>query len=194
MRDEGARFVFPHFTPLREDKYDTTRCLGARALEEYVKVLTGNGQRVWHDFRRGVEHAMDLVPRLPEETGRPATIALEVKNAVTLRSNLQARGSRDTYIHDIASDLFAATRYLHLVRAELVGGMVAPDGDGVARAAGDAPFEGACGWCDKHLSAEEGEGSMCDHDGCLWTLCRECWAHPPSAELWCPEHEPDTNH
>jgi hypothetical protein len=184
MRDEGATYVFPRFRPGSDTTYDGSACIGARALQEGIKLVAPGSQ--WHDLRRGMEHAIDQVHKLE---GGPATeVSAAVKNAIALRSNLAERGSRDTYIHDVAAALFEATRHMHRVEASMVGGLVLTPGDGLALAAADQPFATTCGWCDSDIGVDD-EGAMCDHDGCMWTLCSTCWSRPPSEELRCPAHE-----
>ena len=186
-RDKGARYLFPKFGRCGDD-FDGTEMIGERMLRDALYEVRGADvdRPQWHDLRRGLEHAVDRVHEVPG--GPKAPVAEEVKNALTLRSNLRCRGSRDTYIHDSALRLFEATRVIHRVEATLEGGLVAHGG--VERAVDDAPFDGTCAWCEATLDKETGTASMCDHDGCLWSLCPACWDRPVDEPLFCPEHEP----
>ena len=187
MRDKGSRFVFPKFTARSTEQFEGDEMVGARMLREALyQVPRGDGRRSqWHDLRRGLEHAIDRVHLVAG--GLKAPVPEDVKNAITLRSNLKLRGSRDTYIHESVCRLFEATRHVHEVAARLDHGLVLEEG--VEPAPEDAPFDTACAWCGAELDAEDGDAALCDAEGCLWALCRECWSHPPEVPLWCPAHE-----
>jgi hypothetical protein len=190
MRDEGQVYVFPRFASGSDTRYDGSRQpIGERALQDYMKGALGIRGSSWHWFRRGVEQALNTVHRHPDVGGPP--IDTVVKNAITGRSNIPVRGSQDSYVNEIAGPIFAATRNLFRMTGSLVGGLVVPDGDpDVAPAEGDAPFETDCAECGDPLPGAV-SGSMCDEPSCFWTLCKQCWPHPPSVPLRCPDHKLD---
>lgn len=189
MRDEGCTYLFPLFAPKSEEKYDGAKPIGERALQGHLRSRAEDDNASWHFLRRGVEHALESVHRHPEVGGEP--IPMTVRNAITQRSNLPERGSRDSYINEIAGPICSATRNLYRMTGNLVGGMVVPTDDpDAARSKTDAPFTTRCAECDTHLGLDA-PGSICDHDDCEWTLCTRCWREPVSVPLWCPRHTPE---
>ena len=186
-RDRGLRFLFPKFSSASE--CDGEQPVTERALRAHLHLVrpeaTGDDAVQWHDLRRGIEHAVDRVHELAEGPERPVPTA--IKNALTQRSNLKERGSRDTYIREAAAELFAATRAAHLVAATVSRGLVLSGG--VQASKDDAPFDAQCAWCDAELDRDSGDGALCDRDGCTWCLCRACWGYDDDVPLLCPDHE-----
>lgn len=172
-------YLFPRFALRGGSRtIDETGHLSQRHLTARLKELFGDTQQ-FHDIRRGVENALELVhrqfPDVPETTR-------EVKNAIGLRSNKPLRGSRDSYVRDSVDELFAATRRLHEVTGRTEGGLLRGQ---PAAAAPQEPFDTDCQRCGVHIPAEE-SGALCDVEGCNWCLCVKCF--PGNDELLCPEH------
>lgn len=183
-RDASCTYLFPRFAA--DEEFDGTQPMAEAALRGALRRLLSAADVQWHDLRRGLEHAVDRVHELPGWDGGP--VRADVKNALALRSNLSTKGSRDTYVHDAARDLFDATRRLHEVRREVVGGLVGDAAGGIAPNATDGRFSTACGKCGAHLS-EDDPGALCDADAaCEYTLCTSCFPHPHSVPLTCPAH------
>lgn len=175
------------------------------SLQRFVSSFSSRlGRTVqFHDLRRGLEKAMDLVHTLPTEPGAAprARVTTEVKNAVCLRSNKAEKGSRVSYTLDVLDDLFDATRSVHLVDIATVGGFLrgprvgdAPASASAASASGTTkdktksaptPETGSCATCRKWLG-EEDAGTWCENVACSYLLCTAC--HDPSVDLYCPAH------
>ena len=186
-RAAGCRYVFPKFHHQRRTEFDRAQVCSERMFSQAIKDVREDGSAQWHDMRRGLEHALEAAHKVP---GVASPIPADVKNAVMLRSNLAQRGSRDTYIHDSADQLFAATRHAHKVQSQLVRGLIVDGSDGITAAdEGDLQFDASCAWCETFLSAEEGEGWLCDEPSCLWTVCTACFPDGATQTLYCPAHE-----
>jgi hypothetical protein len=183
-RQVEGRYVFPRpYVKGGVAVLDDSQHVGQRLFEDAVKLVKQTA--TWHSLRLGVEQAMDMVHLV---VGGPATsVAGDVRNVLTLRSNKELRGSRDVYLRDRLDPLLEATRCMHKARPLLLGGLASHDNGQVAKLrVGPPAFDTLCAQCYRHLPTDVG-GSLCDRDGCLWTLCLSCWPDP-AADLWCPAH------
>jgi hypothetical protein len=183
-RQVEGRYVFPRPTTKGGvAAWDESQHVGQRMFEDTVRLVQPTA--TWHSLRLGVEQAMDMVHMVP---GGPATtVAGDVRNVLTLRSNKELRGSRDVYLRDRLDPLLEATRCMHKARPLLLGGLASHDaGQAAMLRVGPPAFDTLCARCYRHLPTDVG-GSLCDRDGCLWTLCLSCWPDP-AADLWCPAH------
>lgn len=135
-RSKAWRYVFPRPSSRNHAPvWCTDEHISAHRLEEFIRLVKPSSTG-WHDLRRGTDRALELVHTLRKSLqeceihpSMPLTEIPQVtKNAIALRSNKQIRGSRNSYILDIADDLFHATRWLHLVQPRAIGGMgLGPD-------------------------------------------------------------------
>jgi hypothetical protein len=177
---KGAKYLFPRFTKRNgEETIDESAPIGTRALSDALRTAAGDPSAQFHDTRRGVENALELVHF--QVAGAPP-VPTDVKNTIGLRSNKSLRGSRDSYIRDVIEPLFDATAHLHEVVGATRGGLLRKDA-----ASDDAPYATDCQRCGKHLP-EDATGAVCDEAGCTWTLCTKCF--PTNDELLCPDHAP----
>jgi hypothetical protein len=169
-----SRYVFPRVDAdgtLQEDRH-----LDPSVLNRHIKTVQPDAQ--WHDLRRGLENALELVHY---ENASPS-VQEHVKNTLSLRSNRPLRGSRESYVRNVITDLFGATRNLHKVAPSAVGAMLG----GPDVAAAQADFDTECRRCQRNLPIGT-PGALCDAPGCEWTLCIAC--HPDNSELLCPKHD-----
>jgi hypothetical protein len=185
MQADG-KYVFPRpTTAAGVAALDDSDHVGHRLLEDTVKLVMPTA--TWHSLRLGVEQAVDMVHLVAG--GPPSPVAGDVRNVLTLRSNKELRGSRNVYVRDRLDPLLVATRFLHKAIPMLVGGLASHSSSQAARLrVGPPAFDTSCTQCRKHLPSDVG-GSLCDQEGCLWTLCLTCWPDP-AVELWCPAHSP----
>jgi hypothetical protein len=177
----ASTFLFPRYALVGPDKprrRDESAHISTRAVADRLRQLLGD-ETQFHDIRRGVENALELVHKVIDGVSEPSK---EVKNTIGLRSNAALRGSRDAYVRDTVDALFAATRHLHLVKGSVAGGLLR------ARAprAGPDLFATDCQRCGTHIPVDA-SGALCDKEGCRWCLCIKCF--PGNEELLCPRHE-----
>jgi hypothetical protein len=135
-KSTGRTLLFPAFDG---NGNVTDRRISLTTLREGVKQIRSDAQ--WHDLRRGVEKALEVVhllhkakhgikhPSMPR-----VSIPMHVRNWITMRSNKNELGSRSDYVSPVADIMIDATRWLHLVEPRTLGGMVlgpsVQDGDG----------------------------------------------------------------
>jgi hypothetical protein len=121
----GSALLFPAFTA---DGTAKDRPVSLAVLRAAVESVRKGAQ--WHDLRRGFERALEMVhlscagPGVTQHPSMPSTpVPGHVRNWITMRSNREELGSRSDYVSPVADAMFAATRWLHLVKSRTLGGL-----------------------------------------------------------------------
>ena len=120
----GLHYLFPRWTG-----GSTVGTAPVRIATLSAIVAEARNGAQWHDLRRGVERAMEVVHLLPRvgplaSLIPSAPVPMHVRNWIMLRSNKRELGSRSSYVRPVATTMWAATRCLHLVVEDSVGGVV----------------------------------------------------------------------
>lgn len=145
--------LFPRFDG---EGNPTNRPVSLSTLREGVRQIREDAQ--WHDLRRGVERALEVVHLVrkarfgvkhPSMLKKP--VPMHVRNWITMRSNKGELGSRADYVCPVVDTMLDATRWLHLVEPRTLGGLVlgpelqGQDGDDDSSdASGETPSSVSC--------------------------------------------------